>query len=262
MFSACCSLVQLPRPDWIYSDRVIRTDFSTGDSSMQAQAKSRTATVRPMQVAVIRRRQLERLIRERFGGSHTALSQVSGHSLSQIGQWLSGERNMGEKSARRIEQKCHLTQLSMDQEIGRSADKDLGSSTHPMIGGNVPLIEWSQIAHWLDGRLSMDTKTIPCVVPHGGKTFAVKVQGESMRSPEGRSFADGDIVFIDPDAAVEHGKFIAVLERGAESPTLRKLVIEGGKKYLVALNPTWPNRIASIDGAKIIGTVIYLGVAI
>jgi hypothetical protein len=52
----------------------------------------------------IRATNLKKLIADAFDGSHTALSEKCGISISQIGQYLSGYRNIGEKTARRIEQ--------------------------------------------------------------------------------------------------------------------------------------------------------------
>ena len=39
-----------------------------------------------------------------------------------------------------------------------------------------------------------------------------------------------------------------------------QLIIEGGRKYLKALNPDWPDRIIEIDeNAKICGVVVFKG---
>ncbi|QDJ40311.1 S24 family peptidase [Bordetella hinzii] len=66
-------------------------------------------------IAALRRRNLAMLLTEQFGGSHTAFKNRTGISLSQTGQWLSGERNMGESSARKIEAKCGLSDGALDQ---------------------------------------------------------------------------------------------------------------------------------------------------
>lgn len=51
----------------------------------------------------IRLRKLRKLISEDFNGSQSALSACTGVSLSQIGQYLGGYRNIGERTARKIE---------------------------------------------------------------------------------------------------------------------------------------------------------------
>lgn len=69
----------------------------------------------------IRRKNLLKLIKDRFDQSQSNFSDVTGISLSQLGQWLSDEnsahlRNMSERSARKIEQKCALPDGWLDQE--------------------------------------------------------------------------------------------------------------------------------------------------
>lgn len=72
-----------------------------------------------------RRERLRHLIDIRFDGSQTSFRDATGISLSQLGQWLNqhldGSRNMGEKSARRIEQKCLLPigWLDMDPDFAK-----------------------------------------------------------------------------------------------------------------------------------------------
>src|SRR5690606_8848326 len=67
-----------------------------------------------------RRANLVRLIRERFNDSQSNFSEVTGISLSQLGQWLASEgsphiRNMSERSARKIEDRCSLPKGWLDR---------------------------------------------------------------------------------------------------------------------------------------------------
>jgi len=82
------------------------------------------------QLAATRRANLKYLIEVRLPGGQTELSGLTGFSLSQIGQWLMVDgpnaRNMGEKSARRIEDKCGLPHLWMD--LSHTSEDDSGFS--------------------------------------------------------------------------------------------------------------------------------------
>ncbi|MFZ6813571.1 helix-turn-helix domain-containing protein [Undibacterium sp. Rencai35W] len=75
--------------------------FSISESKKQAYAKLAFAKIRNMET--VRIKQLRKLISENFNGSQTELSNRSGVSLSQLGQYLGGYRNLGEKTARKIE---------------------------------------------------------------------------------------------------------------------------------------------------------------
>lgn len=79
-----------------------------------------------------------------------------------------------------------------------------------------------------------------------------------MHNPGGDlSFKDGDTIFVDPTREAVHRSLVIVrLDDDAEA-TFKQLMIEGGKKYLQALNPHWPVRIIEINGnATICGVVI------
>ena len=73
-------------------------------------------------LAQLRRRNLRALIDTRFDRSQSSFRDATGISLSQIGQWLNdkidGSRNMGEKSARRIEAACTLPHGWLDTDHG------------------------------------------------------------------------------------------------------------------------------------------------
>ena len=48
------------------------------------------------------------------------------------------------------------------------------------------------------------------------------------------------ISFLDPDAHIEHGKYVVVLLDDEHEATFKQLVMESGQRFLRALNPDWP----------------------
>jgi transcriptional regulator with XRE-family HTH domain len=69
-----------------------------------------------MKVYENRRANLARLILIRFGGQKKALSDALGSLQSQVSQWLGGNRNISEKSARRIEELAGVSPGWLDAE--------------------------------------------------------------------------------------------------------------------------------------------------
>lgn len=69
-----------------------------------------------MKVYENRRANLARLIVVRFGGQKKALSDALGSLQSQVSQWLGGNRNISEKSARRIEELAGVPPGWLDAE--------------------------------------------------------------------------------------------------------------------------------------------------
>lgn len=149
-------------------------------------------------------------------------------------------------------------------------EKDSPSSRHlsnigpgPDIRGAVPLISWVQAGDWcgiVDNFAPGDAEEwLPCPVPHGPRTYVLRVRGESMWNPHVRpSFADGDLIFVDPDKDAIHGSMVIVRLDDKHEATFKRLVIEGDQRYLRAINPAWPEPIIQINGnaATICGVVI------
>lgn len=133
----------------------------------------------------------------------------------------------------------------------------------PDIRGAVPLISWVQAGDWcgiVDNFAPGDAEEwLPCPVPHGPRTYVLRVRGESMWNPHVRpSFADGDLIFVDPDKDAIHGSMVIVRLDDKHEATFKRLVIEGDQRYLRAINPAWPEPIIQINGnaATICGVVI------
>lgn len=132
-------------------------------------------------------------------------------------------------------------------------------------GALVPLISWVQAGCWtavVDNlQPGQAYEWLACPVAHGPHTFVLRVRGESMYNPLGRpSFADGDLIYVDPEREAVHGSLVVVRLDGSMEATFKRLVIEGEQKLLRPLNPSWPEQFIKINGnATICGVVIFKG---
>lgn len=135
----------------------------------------------------------------------------------------------------------------------------------PDVKGYVPVISWVQAGDWneiVDNFQPGDAdEWMPCPVSHSKQTYALRVRGVSMYNQHERTtFHEGDIIFVDPNKHPENGSLVVVRMDDAKEATFKKLVLEGGKQYLRALNPSWPEPIIEINGnATICGVVIFKG---
>lgn len=151
------------------------------------------------------------------------------------------------------------------QGDGQMPHAQANTEPGPDIVGRVPLISWVQAGAWceiIDNFAPGDAEEwIPCPVSHSEHTFVLRVRGESMFNPYGRpSFMDGDLIFVDPERPAQHGSLVVVRLDDDKEATFKKLVIEGERKYLKALNPAWPEPMMEINGnATICGVVIFKG---
>lgn len=130
------------------------------------------------------------------------------------------------------------------------------------IKGRVPLISWVAAGKWCNVSNPYEAGDaedwIICPVKHSTKTYALKIKGDSMHNPSGKpSFDDGDIIFVDPARNFDHRSYVIVRLDDENQATFKRLLIDGDRRMLEALNPAWPNRIFEInEDATICGVVI------
>ncbi|WP_240988817.1 LexA family protein [Cupriavidus taiwanensis] len=128
----------------------------------------------------------------------------------------------------------------------------------PDVRGKIPLVSWVQAGNWSEvsqGFTEADAEDwMPALRQMSKRAFALRVRGPSMEP----KYQDGDIIYVEPEAIAEHGKRVVVQLESEPEATFKELVIEGGQKYLRALNPDWPGpKFLPINGnATIIGVVV------
>jgi len=202
----------------------------------------------------IRVRQLRKLISESFAGSQTALSARSGVSLAQLGQYLGGYRNMGEKTARKIER-------SANKPVGWLDSSDMNVSPAPVGSRQIPLIScvqagmWTAIADTYEPGDASDWLLTDLELSE--HAFALEIKGESMLP----DFREGDRVIIDPQISPNPGDFV-VAKNGENEATFKKYRPRGANERgeqvieLVPLNPDFPSLRSDISPLAIIGTMV------
>ena len=137
-------------------------------------------------------------------------------------------------------------------------------ATEEAIGADVvtlcPIVDWTQVP--TDQRSGLDQQgqrfegLLPCPVPCSQGTFVLRVKGASMEP----KFGNGDLIFVDPEVPAESGKYAVVRLAGSDEADFKQLIVEGGRHYLKALNPDWPDRIAEMEeAAQVCGVVVFKG---
>ena len=70
-----------------------------------------------------------------------------------------------------------------------------------------------------------------------------------MYNPGGTpSFKEGDKIFVDPDRDAIHRSLVVARLDDQQEATFKQLLVEDGQRLLLALNPSWPNRILAVNG--------------
>ncbi|MEX1669117.1 helix-turn-helix domain-containing protein [Zhongshania guokunii] len=139
------------------------------------------------------------------------------------------------------------------------ANKENDVSQGPENRGFVPVISWVQAGQWHEAddpfQPGYAEELIPCPKPHSLQTYALRVQGDSMTAPIGRSYPEGAIIYVDPElrgGAIVGDRVIAKL-KNEDRVTFKQLARDGDKMYLKALNPNHP---PIFDEFRILGKII------
>lgn len=119
-------------------------------------------------------------------------------------------------------------------------------NARPVYQGNlVPVISYvtaGDFCEAIDNFAPGDAEMwLPCPSPHGPRTFALVIEGDSMTSPypTERSYPHGTICFFDPDKPYENGSKVVAKLPSSNKVTFKKLVIDDGQILLMPLNPAY-----------------------
>lgn len=191
---------------------------------------------------------LRLLLSEKFSDSQISFANIVQVNPGQVSHWLTGFRNLGEKSARNIEERLNLPFGWLDQQTETKPARKKVSA------GMVPLLAWENISTYSESDFS---ETTYCPTVFGAHTFAVNVVGDAMAAEHG--YFDGDIIYVDPSKKVKHGD--DVLFKTSDNKYLfRRLKIDETSPYLWAINPDFKPRMIRIENLQqIIGKIIYSG---
>jgi SOS-response transcriptional repressor LexA len=202
--------------------------------------------VNTLTTAQVRRENLGRVVAER--GSQAALAALLEVTPGYLNQLMLGRRNIGEKTARKIEAATGKPGGWMDQRHDGSGEASAHSNVTPgpETRGYVPLISWVQAGAWgeaVDLYAPGDGEDwLPCPTSHGPRTFALRVDGDSMTAAYGKSYPAGCIIYVDPDqrGGVVSGDRVVAKLKGSAQVTFKVFVEDAGRRFLKPLNTQYP----------------------
>jgi SOS-response transcriptional repressor LexA len=187
-------------------------------------------------------------------GSTASFARKYGLDPTYISQMLNGHRNIGEKTARKIE-------VATGKPTGWLDAAHEPANISPAIArGQFPLISWVQAGNWCEisdpyppGEAE-DWKASP--FPGSDRSYLLKVDGNSMYHPDGTGYSHGDIIHVDPNKQPVSGKDVIARTPDGRATFKRYIESQDGA-YLEAINPAWPERIIKVPpGTVICGRVI------
>jgi SOS-response transcriptional repressor LexA len=183
------------------------------------------------------------------------VARAIGRTPSAISQLMDGTtKSLKAETAERLQQ---VTGYRSAWLVSGRGPKLAGGNTEPgpHLFAEVPLISWVQARDWRATALPVEAeKWLPCPVTHGPDTFALRVRGDSMTAPYGRTYPEGCIIFVDPDLrSPDNGQRVLAKLSASDDVTFKAYKEEDGRRWLQPLNPTHqPIR----EPFKVLGTII------
>lgn len=148
-------------------------------------------------------------------------------------------------------------------EVGAKFDNNVDLKEKISLEGRlIPVISWVQAGAWT-GIESVPDGTefeewLPPNKDCGPHGYALVVRGLSM-SPK---FEPEDRIYVNPDIQafdLQTDNLVIVSCAGDSEATFKKLIIEGGNRYLQPLNPNWPEQIIRLtEDCRLVGKVVGL----
>lgn len=184
-------------------------------------------------------------------------------SNATVSAWVSGDHKPRGENLLRL---CRVLQISerwlMEGEHGdppAHLEQVASTSPGPDTRGWVPVISWVQAGAWHEAEdhyMPGDGEDfLPCPASHGLRSYALRVEGDSMTATHGKSYPDGSIIYVDPDqvGGVVSGDRVIAKINGEDGVTFKVFIEESGRRFLRPLNPQYP---IITDEFRVIGKVI------
>ncbi|MBC3778162.1 XRE family transcriptional regulator [Pseudomonas sp. SWRI99] len=196
--------------------------------------------------------------------TQTELGERVGMSQGGIGHWLNKRREPGITQMNRVLQALGMEFLEVElvirePQLTPADEMPLAQKYNPYF--RYPVSDWRTPC---EARESEQTAYAPVSGKQRfeltdyharGAAFWLTVAGDSMTAPSGPSVAEGMLILVDPAAEAVPGKLVIAQWPDSDEAIFRKLDEEGGQRYLVPLNPTWPKALFT-DECRILGVVV------
>jgi SOS-response transcriptional repressor LexA len=188
------------------------------------------------------------------------LADRLGMSQGGVGHWLNKRRDPGIANMNRVLKALGMDFLEValvirEPQVSEAEEMPLALKYNPYF--RYPVSDWRKPAEVRDGELTLYGKErFELSDYHAqGPAFWLVVVGDAMTAPSGISIAEGMLILVDPAIVPAPGKLVIAQWPDSTEATFRKLIEEGGQRYLVPLNPTYPKALFT-EQCRIIGVVV------
>ena len=200
-----------------------------------------------------------------LGITQQNIADELGITQSAVGHYLNGRNALNMSSALMfakilgVQIEEFSPHLAREVELMHAAAQNIKFFDSYERRPSYPLLSWVSAGAWSEACEPYALKDIDEWFESDahieGSGFWLRVQGDSMTSPVGVSIPEGMLILVDTGKEAKNGSLVIAKLVDANEATFKKLVIDGGQKFLKPLNPLYP--LTPINGnCKILGTVV------
>lgn len=195
-----------------------------------------------------------------------ALAQQVGVEQPVISQLETG-KNLQSAHLPKIAHACGVSAIWLSEALGpmlperatSAPQANVASTEQPTLTFRYPVISWVAAGAWAEAvepfPPGFSDRYELSEYDAKGTAFWLEVKGDSMTAPVGQSIAEGTLILVDTEADAQHGKLVIAKLADSNEATFKKLVEDGGRRYLKPLNPAYPTEMCAGD-CRIIGVVV------
>ncbi|WP_201020228.1 LexA family protein [Pseudomonas cichorii] len=207
-----------------------------------------------------------KIARQHASLTQKALASKVGVEQPVISQLETG-KNLQSAHLPKIAHVCGISAIWLSDEIGEMVEGRPGADhqanvslvERPNMVFRYPVISWVEAGDWAEAVEPFppgfgDAYELSDYNSKG-QAFWLKVRGDSMTAPAGTSIPEGMMILVDTEADAIPGKLVIAKLPASNEATFKKLVEDGGVRYLKPLNPAY-KMIECGQDCRIIGVAV------
>ncbi len=167
------------------------------------------------------------------------LATKLGMTQGAVGHWLTGRRNIDVCMLQTIADTLDIPIENLFSRQFYAAEKPASYSAQikPTL-----LISWERANDWPKNQTKKPLASFVCPIVHGPNTYALRIENDSMQASQGRSYPEGAVIFVDPDAVnnIQSGDRVIAKLSSHKKAVFKTFVEDGHNQFLKSLNPDYP----------------------
>ena len=195
-----------------------------------------------------------------------AIEGLKANSQSAASHYLTGRNALNIEAASVFARYLKVPVSAFSERLAKEIDKlsssepsNVASTRQPNESFRYPVISWVAAGAWAEAvepfPPGFSDRYELSDYNSKGPAFWLEVKGDSMTSPVGTSITEGTLILVDTEDDVQSGKLVVAKLADSDQATFKKLVDDGGRRYLRPLNPAYPTEMCA-ENCRIVGVVV------